>query len=110
MSMRRLGSRQVCRHNARRQRKKLLRSSDIPVTLNVTQSLPYQRFLSTMCPGQFDRYLVSRKGPTFLYKTKKHDESESEPVLVSVEGLVHKYGLSKKTARLVAIEIAHLAH
>jgi hypothetical protein len=31
-------------------------------------------------------------------------------VLVNVEGLAHRYGLSKRAARLVAIEVAHLAH
>lgn len=55
-----------------------------------------------------DQYLFSRVHPTFLYKTEKH--GDSKPVLVNVEGLAHRYGLSKRTARLVAIEVAHLAH
>jgi hypothetical protein len=62
-----------------------------------------------MTTRQTKQYSFSRTRPTFLYKTKKHD-SESEPVLVSVEGLAHRYGLSKKTARRVAIELVHLAH
>ena len=57
-----------------------------------------------------ERLSFSRVHPTYLYKTEKHDESESEPVLINVEGLAHRYGLSKRTARLVAIEVAHLAH
>lgn len=55
-----------------------------------------------------ERLSFSRVRPTFLYKTEKH--AVSEPVLVNVEGLAHRYGLSKKAARLVAIEVAHLAH
>jgi hypothetical protein len=61
-----------------------------------------------MATGNTDRYSFSRTGPTFLHKTARH--GDSEPVLVNVEGLAHRYGLSKRTARLVAIEIAHLAH
>lgn len=55
-----------------------------------------------------ERLSFSRVHPTYLYKTEKHEGSE--PVLVNVEGLAHRYGLSKRTARLVAIEVAHLAH
>lgn len=57
-----------------------------------------------------ERLSFSRVHPTYLYKTEKHDESESKPVLINVEGLAHRYGLSERTARLVAIEVAHLAH
>jgi hypothetical protein len=57
-----------------------------------------------------ERFSFSRIRPTYLYKIEKHDESESEPVLINVEGLAHRYRLSKSTARLVAIEVAHLAH
>src|SRR5947207_6166914 len=54
------------------------------------------------------QYSFSRTGRTFLHKTEKHEHSE--PVLVNVEGLAHRYKLSKRMARLVAIEVAHLAH